>query len=145
MSQSLFSVEQVAERLGLHVRTVRNYVRDGRLKAVRIGKQYRIAQDDLEAFAGQKAGDFDRDQVRPHRHVDVSSIVEIDGLEAEQAGHLGTALASMGNGRRKGDEPLRIESIYDPARKRLKVILMGGALAVSELLRFASVWLESHA
>jgi excisionase family DNA binding protein len=30
----------------LHVRTVRKYVRDGRLKAVRIGKQYRIARDD---------------------------------------------------------------------------------------------------
>ena len=39
MSQELYSVEQVAEHLGLHVRTVRNYVRDGRLKAVRIGKR----------------------------------------------------------------------------------------------------------
>jgi hypothetical protein len=34
------------------VKTVRNYVRDGRLKAVRIGKQYRIAREDLEAFMG---------------------------------------------------------------------------------------------
>ena len=42
MDQDLYSVEQVAEQLGLHVKTVRNYVRDGRLKAVRIGKQYRM-------------------------------------------------------------------------------------------------------
>ncbi len=55
MTQELYSVEQVAERLGLHVRTVRNYVRDGRLKAVRIGKQYRIAREDLDALTGQKA------------------------------------------------------------------------------------------
>ena len=47
------SVEQVAAQLGLHVRTVRNYVRDGRLKAVRIGKQYRIARADLDALTGQ--------------------------------------------------------------------------------------------
>ena len=46
-------MEQVAERLGLHVKTVRNYVRDGRLKAVRIGKQYRIARADLEALTGR--------------------------------------------------------------------------------------------
>lgn len=29
MRQELYSVEQVAEQLGLHVRTIRNYVRDG--------------------------------------------------------------------------------------------------------------------
>ena len=44
MSEELYSVEQVAERLGLHVKTVRSYVREGRLKAVRIGKQYRIGR-----------------------------------------------------------------------------------------------------
>jgi excisionase family DNA binding protein len=32
------------------LRTVRNYVRDGRLKGVQIGKQYRITRGDLEAF-----------------------------------------------------------------------------------------------
>ena len=52
MPQDLYSVEQVANLLDLHVRTVRNYVREGRLKAVRIGKQYRIAREDLEAMTG---------------------------------------------------------------------------------------------
>jgi len=37
MPQDLYSVEQVADLLNLHVRTVRNYVRESRLKAVRIG------------------------------------------------------------------------------------------------------------
>ncbi|HEX2286751.1 MAG TPA: helix-turn-helix domain-containing protein, partial [Mycobacterium sp.] len=52
MAEHLYSAEDVAQRLGLHVRTVRGYVRDGRLKAVRIGKQYRIRHADLEAFVG---------------------------------------------------------------------------------------------
>ena len=55
MTDEWFSVDQVAQRLGLHVRTVRNYVRDGRLKAVRIGKQYRIARSDLEELTGRSA------------------------------------------------------------------------------------------
>ncbi len=53
MAARMYSVEEVAARLGLHVRTVRNYVRDGRLKAVRIGKQYRIAAADLEELTGR--------------------------------------------------------------------------------------------
>ena len=55
MAQEWYSVEQVAERLGLHVRTIRSYVRAGRLNAVRIGKQYRISREDLEAFTGTSA------------------------------------------------------------------------------------------
>lgn len=55
MPQQYYSVDQVAELLDLHVRTVRGYVRDGRLKATRIGKQYRIAREDLEAFTGRPA------------------------------------------------------------------------------------------
>ena len=76
MSQELYSVEQVAERLGLHVKTVRNYVREGRLKAVRIGKQYRIAREDLEAMTGHS--EPAHEPVVRNRHVEVSSIVEKD-------------------------------------------------------------------
>jgi excisionase family DNA binding protein len=59
----MYSVEQVAERLGLHVRTVRSYVREGRLKAVRIGKQYRIAGEDLATMTGRPAASFEPEPV----------------------------------------------------------------------------------
>ena len=52
MATQLYSVERVAALLNLHVKTVRSYVRTGRLKAKRIGKQYRITRSDLEEFAG---------------------------------------------------------------------------------------------
>jgi excisionase family DNA binding protein len=116
MSQELYSVEQVAERLGLHVKTVRNYVREGRLKAVRIGKQYRIAQADLEALTGRP--EPPAEPVRRERHVEVSSIVEIDAISPESANRLTNVLISVASG-------IRVESIYDAARGRLKVILVG--------------------
>ena len=46
----LLSVEQVAMVLDLTPRTVRGYLRDGRLKGVRVGKEWRIHQDDFERF-----------------------------------------------------------------------------------------------
>lgn len=78
MPQQPYSVEQVANLLGLHVKTVRNYVRDGRLKAVRIGKQYRIAREDLEAFMGGAAEPSAETAGR--RHMEASSIVQIDAI-----------------------------------------------------------------
>jgi excisionase family DNA binding protein len=94
MTQELYSVDQVAARLGLHVRTVRHYVRDGRLKAVRIGKQYRIAREDLEALTGRPVLASPRETVASHRHVEVSSIVQVDAIRPDAASRVTNTLTS---------------------------------------------------
>jgi excisionase family DNA binding protein len=143
MSQELYSVEQVAAHLGLHVRTVRNYVRDKRLKAVRIGKQYRIARDAIEALTGRPMETPARDAVRRHRHIDVSSIVEIDAIDPESASRVTTFLMGAANGRPTGDEPLRVETIHDPERARLKIIIVGGLEASASLLKVVGAIVEA--
>src|ERR1041384_989486 len=99
MEQTLYSVDQVAARLGLHVRTVRNYVRSGRLKAVRIGKQYRIAREDLEALTGRPEPAPVLESGLPG-HVEVSSIVQIEAISSEAANRVTNALMAATNGRR---------------------------------------------
>jgi len=127
---TLFSVEQVAERLGLQARTVRGYIRDGRLRATKIGKQYRVAAEDLDAFTG-------RPEPSPPR-VEASAVVECDGLTAAGADRLGTLLvagAQMARG-------LRVQTVYDDARGRLKVIALGAPGAVAVVLRTIDEVLE---
>jgi excisionase family DNA binding protein len=55
---SLYSVRQVADRLGVHPETVRRLIHEGRLEAVRVGRVLRV---DGEAFAGFVA----RQRVKP--------------------------------------------------------------------------------
>lgn len=137
MNDRLYSVDEVAERLGLHVRTVRNYVRDGKLPAVRIGKQYRIAHADLEAFTGRPVPESLRDTVTRQRHAEVSSIVEIDAVSPDTAARLASLLLGASSGRRgPDDEPLRIETIYNAERARMKVIAVGGLAATARLFDY---------
>ena len=143
MAQELFSVDQVAERLGLHVKTVRGYVRDGRLRATRIGKQYRIARADLEALTGGPAAASEPDTVRRQRHVEVSSIVEVDAISPEASTRLTNMLLGSVKGRRPGEEPLRVETIYDEARARLKIIVVGGMGVSADLLALIRMLLEA--
>jgi excisionase family DNA binding protein len=138
----MYSVEQVADRLGLHVRTVRNYVREGRLKAVRIGKQYRIAAEDLAALTGSPASSFEPEPVRRERHVEVSSIVEIDAVSPETATRLTNFLVGAANSRGANDEPLRVETIYDETRGRMKVILVGSMDMNASLFKVIGALLE---
>ena len=142
MTQELFSVEQVAERLGLHVRTVRNYVRDGRLKAVRIGKQYRIASADLDALTGQKAAAPGRETAPARRHVEVSSIVQIEAIGFDAASRVTNSLLAAAKSRPEGDDPLRVDTIYDQERARLKVILSGSIATTASLLKFIDAYLD---
>ncbi|UJW31766.1 helix-turn-helix domain-containing protein [Saccharothrix sp. AJ9571] len=128
MTQELLSVEQVADRLGLHVRTVRNYVRNGRLKAVRIGKQYRIAREDLDELTGKPS-------ISGARRVEVSSIVQVDAVDKATADRITSLLLGAANSSRDDDQPLRVDTLYDEERGSLKVVVLGGVAATTELLR----------
>ncbi|MEU7202590.1 helix-turn-helix domain-containing protein [Streptomyces sp. NPDC045470] len=136
MNDRFYSVDQVAEHLGLHVRTVRNYVRDGRLAAVRIGKQYRIAHEDLEAFTGRPVPAAPGEPAGGPLHSEVSGIVEIDAVDRRTADRLSTLLTSAAAHRGPGDRPLRIETVYDPERARMKVVILGGLADTARLFDY---------
>jgi excisionase family DNA binding protein len=127
MSQDLFSVFDIATRLNLHVKTVRNYVREGQLKATRIGKQYRISRADLEAFTGHPVPPSESETARRQRHIEVSGIVQVDAISPEASAQVEKSLAAFVSGRTKPEEPLRIDTIYDRHTGHLKIILLGGA------------------
>jgi excisionase family DNA binding protein len=137
MSQDLYSVEQVAELLNLHVKTVRNYVREGRLRAVRIGKQYRIAGEDLAAMTGRPVASFRPEPVRRERHIEVSSIVEIDAVSPETASRLTNSLMGAASG-------VRVEMIYNRERAQLKIILVGSMDQNATYFKFISAILEAE-
>ena len=144
MSQQLYSVEQVADLLGLHVKTVRTYVRDGRLKAVRIGKQYRIAREDLEVFTGQPVAAPARETARRQRHVEVSSIVQIDAISFDAMSRLSTMIVGSATGRPDDDQRLRIETFYDEERASLKIIVVGGLDSSAEMLKLINMLVEQQ-
>src|SRR5438309_1655345 len=52
MAVEYLSVEEVATALGLHRKTVERYIRDGRLKSIKLGTMYRIKRTDLDALLG---------------------------------------------------------------------------------------------
>ena len=122
---ALYSPEEVAERLGLHVRTIRNYVREGRLHAVRIGKQYRIASTDLAKLTGQPTSAFESRPSAGQVRSEVSSIVDIDAISPKIADRLTTLLMGAAHGRGRRDTASRVQAIYDPDRMRMKIIVVG--------------------
>ena len=138
---NLLSVEQVAAQLGLHVRTVRAYLRSGRLKGIRIGKQYRIAREDLARLTGRGSP---LEPVVRHRHVDVSSIVQVDAISPESVDRVTNMLMAAAKAPREEDHPLRIDTTYDDERARLKVFISGSTETTIGLLRLVNKLVEGE-
>ena len=143
MLEDIYTVEEVAQRLKLHVRTVRQYLRTGRLKGTRIGKSYRVARADLEAFTGFALTAPAQDAPLRHRTTEVSAVVSITAIDREKVMRVSNALVAVANSNRESNEPpLRVETIYDEVRATLKVILIGGCEATAHMLRVVQLYAE---
>jgi putative resolvase len=49
-TEELLPLPEAAERLGVSIYTVRRWIKDGKLRAFRPGKEYRVQEADLEEF-----------------------------------------------------------------------------------------------
>lgn len=49
-----FGVKDVAEYFDVHVNTVRNWIKKGDLPAVKVGKSYRIQEEELKQFIEER-------------------------------------------------------------------------------------------
>ncbi|MBK6673129.1 MAG: helix-turn-helix domain-containing protein [Proteobacteria bacterium] len=136
----LMSVEQVASSLGVHVRTVRRYIHEGRLRATRIGRLYRIPATELTALAGGSVRKADPQRLT--RHCEASTVVQIDAIAPDAAMRVMTGIGGAIKGRDKlSDTPLRVDTVYDETRARLKIIVTGSLSTTVGLLNL----LESYA
>jgi len=135
-----YSVEQVAELLGLHAKTVRGYVREGRLRATRIGKQYRITAEDLAAFTGSPTPP----SPAAAPHAETSAVVQIDDIDPAHAVRVINTLMAVSSTRPHGHGHLRVETVHNQERASLKVIVLGDLDSTAEVLRIINSLIEGR-
>lgn len=48
--KEFYTLEEVGEILKISVITLRKYIKQGKIKAIKIGKHWRVTEDNLQAF-----------------------------------------------------------------------------------------------
>jgi len=129
MSSDFHTVDQIAELLGLHPKTVRGFIHTGKLHATKIGKQYRIASRDLDYFtggstsvAGQPALLQSQQQIRK---VQVSSVVDVEAIDKDEATRLSNSVMAVMNSKDPSYGQARADVIFYEEDHRVKIILYG--------------------
>lgn len=48
--KEFYKAEDLAEKLGVNIMTIYRYIKAGKLKAYKIGKEFRVKKEDFEKF-----------------------------------------------------------------------------------------------
>lgn len=135
MANPLLTVDEAAEALRLHPKTVLRHIREGRLAATRIGKAYRIERVKLDAFAGRAA--------QPAAGARATVIVEVPDLTVAAAERLATFLGAAALSGDAETPPLTINTAFDPTTGNLKIVLIAAPADAARMLGMIEVGLST--
>ncbi|PKR87918.1 DNA-binding protein [Pleomorphomonas diazotrophica] len=137
MANPLLTVEEAAEALKLHPKTVLRHIREGRLEATRIGKAYRIDRAKLDAFAGVAKG-----SAQPAAGARATVIVDVPDMTVEAAERLATLLGAAALSGDAESRPLTINTAFDPATGAFKVVLIAAPVDAARMLEMIEMGLS---
>lgn len=147
MEQKLYTIEEVAEILNLHHKTIRRYITNGDLRANKVGKQWRISGHELSVFleASEINLNFDKsveDQTIEYttngnvilEEIKVSIVVDINHVTKENYSRISNSLLAVMNTQEINQHKARINMKYLADTKNLKIMLWCDLDVSKELL-----------
>lgn len=144
---------QVAKKLDLHPKTVRRYISEGKLKAQRVGGQWRIRARDLQLFAaggtealvqtGTQVTELSivpaEPQGAPAMKMTVSVVVDILVADREDAVRLSNSLLAVMNTGDSDFKGARLNYLYYDGEKRARFMLWGQPLFACKIIEMIAV------
>ena len=136
LPDDLVTVDVAAGRLQVHPKTVLRFIHDGRLRATRIGKAYRIQRRDLDTFAGvQPTANVVR---RPAARV--MSVVDIEHVDPALGRKFASAVTNAMHSRPEGSGDISAHVDHDTERDQLRIVIHGGPTETANLLGLIAIW-----
>ncbi|MCC0694653.1 MULTISPECIES: helix-turn-helix domain-containing protein [unclassified Clostridioides] len=152
MEEKFYTIDQVANILEMHHKTIRKFIKDGKLKANKLGKQWRVSQEDLNSFMDVKSENEDKgiefrlnasENLASIPKVNVSTVVEINNISNNEYSRLSNLLLALTNNPTSISSGSTINLKYAENENRLRVMLWGDIKFIEEMLSSISLLIEN--
>lgn len=158
MENKFYTVDEIAEMLGMHHKTIRKFIREGKLGANKVGKQWRISGHELSVFmeknnvniSNKKIDDedsmefsaTDEELHNTKGKINVSSVVEINEVNIDEYSRISNTLIAVMNCKDSDMGNSTINVKYYEKEKKLRVMLWGSIKFTEEMLNLISILVE---
>ncbi|MBK1810558.1 helix-turn-helix domain-containing protein [Clostridium sp. YIM B02505] len=157
MEEKLYTIDQVAEILGMHHKTIRKFITEGKLRANKVGKQWRISGHDLSLFMEnsdiqidtkkdeESLIEFSTSKSNPsdsRNKINVSTVVDINDLNIDEYNRISNSLLAIMNSKDPNLGLSTIKMQYSEKENRLRVLLWGDIKFTEEILNFIELLTE---
>lgn len=122
MQETYFTVEQISQMLQMHPKTVQRYIREGKLRALKVGKGWRVSGHDLSVFT-----EHSEEQSGETPAAVVSCVADIYCTDKNAAIRLVNTLTAGLNGKPASYGKSSMQTQYIPQEQKLRITLYGGA------------------
>lgn len=136
MIEDYYTVEQISSLLKIHPKTVQRYIREGKLRATKIGKGWRVAGHDLSAFTESETFETPKLENLEVRRVTASAVIDIMTHGKEDAIRIINTLTASLNAKPPGFGQSSMQSQYIERENMVRVTLWGD-------IRFMAIMMDT--
>ncbi|WP_346962319.1 helix-turn-helix domain-containing protein [Clostridium sp.] len=158
MENQFYTIDKIAEILGMHHKTIRKFITEGKLGANKVGKQWRISGHDLSVFMEKNNVSINNKKISEESNIDfvtneevkdtirqkvnVSTVVDINDVDKEEYFRISNTLIALMNCKDSKMEKSTINMKYDEKVNRLRVLLWGNVSFIEGMLSSISMLVE---
>lgn len=160
MENQFYTIDKIAEILGMHHKTIRKFITEGKLAASKVGKQWRISGHDLSLFIEKNNVNINDKNIAEESNIDfltngevkdtekrkvnVSSVADINDVAKEEYSRISNTLIAIMNCKDPKMGKSTINMKYDEKENRLRVLLWGNVSFIEEMLNSISMLVEQR-
>jgi excisionase family DNA binding protein len=158
LENQFYTIDKIAEILGMHHKTIRKFITEGKLAASKVGKQWRISGNDLSLFMEKNNVNINYNKINEESNIDfitngevkkieknkvnVSIVVDINDVDKNEYFRISNTLIAVMNCKDPKMGKSTINMKYDEKENRLRVLLWGNLSFSEEMLNSISMLVE---
>jgi len=141
MEEKYYTVEKVAEIVGMHPKTILRFIREGKLKANKVGREWRISGHDLSIFVEgkdrRKEDPMNEDSITDDNEIDkikVSAVADINVFDVDEAMRIANTISAIMNNKDPSYGKSTITTEYIEEENKIRVMLWGSASFIEVMM-----------
>ena len=159
MEEKFYTIDQIAEILGMHHKTIRKFITEGKIRANKLGKQWRISGHDLSLFMENnnfKIGNersVESEQIEfsngnidtnnKFNKINISTVIDINDVNIDEYRRISNMILALMNSKDSKMSNSTINIKHYQKEGNLKIMLWGDTEFIKEMLDIISMLIEN--